>query len=92
LFFIFGKDRSLSIARTLLINAYATLAARFSGNKARSGFATDHASQTELSKTKHMKAAELLNNYGVGNNTWDEMYIDNRVREQYGNVLDFSRN
>nr|MBA4167398.1 circularly permuted type 2 ATP-grasp protein [Chitinophagaceae bacterium] len=36
-----------------------------------------------------MKAAELLNNYGVGNDNWDEMYVDGRVREQYRNVLDF---
>jgi uncharacterized circularly permuted ATP-grasp superfamily protein len=36
-----------------------------------------------------MKAAELLNKYGVGNNTWDEMYVEDHVREQYRNVLDF---
>jgi uncharacterized circularly permuted ATP-grasp superfamily protein len=39
-----------------------------------------------------MKAAELLNNYWVDTNTWDEMYADGKLREQYINVVDFLQN
>lgn len=41
------------------------------------------------SKTKGMKAAELLNNYYVDPGTWDEMYANNELREQYRNVVEF---
>src|SRR5688572_19545508 len=36
-----------------------------------------------------MKAAELLNNYFVDSDTWDEMYSNNELRHQYRNVLEF---
>jgi len=36
-----------------------------------------------------MQASELLNTYYVDQNTWDEMYVDSQVREQYRGVLDF---
>ena len=36
-----------------------------------------------------MKAADLLHNYFVDSNTWDEMYENNTIREQYRNVLEF---
>jgi len=36
-----------------------------------------------------MKASELLNQYWVGNDTWDEMCVDNTVRDQYRNVVAF---
>lgn len=36
-----------------------------------------------------MNAADLLNNYGPGNNAWDEMCADGQVREHYRGLLDF---
>jgi uncharacterized circularly permuted ATP-grasp superfamily protein len=36
-----------------------------------------------------MKADELLNDYFVDSRTWDEMYSNNQLREQYRNVVDF---
>lgn len=36
-----------------------------------------------------MKAAELLNNYFVDSDTWDEMSDNNELREQYRNVMNF---
>ncbi|HMG83297.1 MAG TPA: circularly permuted type 2 ATP-grasp protein [Ferruginibacter sp.] len=36
-----------------------------------------------------MQTSELLNSYLVDNNTWDEMYKDSTVREQYKKVVDF---
>jgi uncharacterized circularly permuted ATP-grasp superfamily protein len=36
-----------------------------------------------------MKADELLNDYFVDAHTWDEMYSNNQLREQYRNVVDF---
>ncbi|HTE07847.1 MAG TPA: circularly permuted type 2 ATP-grasp protein [Flavitalea sp.] len=36
-----------------------------------------------------MKAEELLNNYFVDSQTWDEMYSNNQLREQYRNVVEF---
>ena len=36
-----------------------------------------------------MKADELLNNYFVDSQTWDEMYTNNQLREQYRNVVEF---
>src|SRR6185295_8093660 len=36
-----------------------------------------------------MKAAELLNSYYVDSDTWDEMYSNNELREQYRNVVEF---
>lgn len=36
-----------------------------------------------------MKAADLLQNYYVDSDTWDEMYADNQLREQYRSVLEF---
>lgn len=36
-----------------------------------------------------MKAADLLNNYYVDSDTWDEMYANNELREQYRNVMEF---
>lgn len=36
-----------------------------------------------------MKAADLLHHYYVDSNTWDEMYADNQLREQYKNVVHF---
>jgi uncharacterized circularly permuted ATP-grasp superfamily protein len=38
-----------------------------------------------------MKADELLNDYYVDSKTWDEMYSNNELREQYRNVVDFMR-
>jgi uncharacterized circularly permuted ATP-grasp superfamily protein len=36
-----------------------------------------------------MRASELLNSYFVDPNTWDEMYQDSAVREQYQGVVEF---
>jgi uncharacterized circularly permuted ATP-grasp superfamily protein len=36
-----------------------------------------------------MKAADLLRNYYVDPDTWDEMYANSHLREQYRNVLSF---
>jgi uncharacterized circularly permuted ATP-grasp superfamily protein len=36
-----------------------------------------------------MKAAELLNNYFVDSNTWDEMYVNNTLRQHYRNAVEF---
>ncbi|MBS1975304.1 MAG: circularly permuted type 2 ATP-grasp protein, partial [Bacteroidetes bacterium] len=36
-----------------------------------------------------MQTSELLNNYDVDAGTWDEMYKDSAVREQYRAVVDF---
>src|SRR5882757_10739628 len=36
-----------------------------------------------------MQASELLQSYLVDANTWDEMYKDTSVREQYKKALDF---
>src|SRR5450432_3657177 len=36
-----------------------------------------------------MQASELLNNYIVDARTWDEMYSDSKVRDQYQGVVDF---
>src|SRR4026208_2210445 len=36
-----------------------------------------------------MKAAELLNSYFVDSDTWDEMYSNNELRDQYRNVVEF---
>jgi uncharacterized circularly permuted ATP-grasp superfamily protein len=36
-----------------------------------------------------MQTSELLNSYLVDTNTWDEMYKDSTVREQYKKVVDF---
>src|SRR5882724_1464051 len=36
-----------------------------------------------------MQTSELLNSYHVDANTWDEMYTDLSVREQYQGVVDF---
>jgi uncharacterized circularly permuted ATP-grasp superfamily protein len=36
-----------------------------------------------------MQASELLNTYYVDQNTWDEMYADSTVRDQYKGVVDF---
>ncbi len=36
-----------------------------------------------------MQTSELLNGYHVDPNTWDEMYTDKSVREQYQGVVDF---
>src|SRR3954469_12316629 len=36
-----------------------------------------------------MQATELLKSYYVDTNTWDEMYRDSSVREQYQRVVDF---
>jgi uncharacterized circularly permuted ATP-grasp superfamily protein len=36
-----------------------------------------------------MQASELLNMYHVDSGTWDEMYKDSAVREQYRGVVDF---
>jgi uncharacterized circularly permuted ATP-grasp superfamily protein len=36
-----------------------------------------------------MQASELLNTYYVDTGTWDEMYEDRAVREQYRGVVDF---
>jgi len=36
-----------------------------------------------------MQASELLNMYHVDANTWDEMYCDTMVREQYQGVVEF---
>ena len=36
-----------------------------------------------------MKADELLNSYFVDADTWDEMYSDNELRQQYRNVVEF---
>lgn len=36
-----------------------------------------------------MKAAELLNSYYVDTGTWDEMYSNNDLREQYRNVVEY---
>jgi len=36
-----------------------------------------------------MQANELLNTYNVDTNTWDEMYKDAAVREQYRGVVEF---
>lgn len=39
-----------------------------------------------------MQATELLNNYFVDNLTWDEMYTDQSVRDQYSRVVNFLQN
>ncbi len=39
-----------------------------------------------------MQTNELLNSYCVDANTWDEMYQDARVREQYRGVVEFMQN
>ncbi len=36
-----------------------------------------------------MQASELLHSYHVDTNTWDEMYKDDAVREQYKGVVEF---
>jgi uncharacterized circularly permuted ATP-grasp superfamily protein len=36
-----------------------------------------------------MKAADLLNNYFVDSNTWDEMYVNNTLRQHYRNAVEF---
>jgi len=36
-----------------------------------------------------MKAAELMNSYFVDSDTWDEMYSNNELRNQYKNVVEF---
>jgi uncharacterized circularly permuted ATP-grasp superfamily protein len=36
-----------------------------------------------------MQASELINTYYVDSNTWDEMYTDASVREQYKGVVEF---
>jgi uncharacterized circularly permuted ATP-grasp superfamily protein len=36
-----------------------------------------------------MQTSELLNSYHVDANTWDEMYKDDSVRQQYQGVVDF---
>src|SRR5688572_2513935 len=36
-----------------------------------------------------MKAAELSNSYYVDTGTWDEMYSNNDLREQYRNVVEY---
>ena len=36
-----------------------------------------------------MQTSELLQSYLVDSNTWDEMYKDSSVREQYKKVLSF---
>jgi uncharacterized circularly permuted ATP-grasp superfamily protein len=36
-----------------------------------------------------MQASELLNSYYVDADTWDEMYVNELVREQYRGVVDF---
>ncbi len=36
-----------------------------------------------------MQATSLLNNYFTDTSTWDEMYRDNAVRDQYKGVVDF---
>jgi uncharacterized circularly permuted ATP-grasp superfamily protein len=36
-----------------------------------------------------MQTSELLNSYLVDSQTWDEMYTDKNVREQYKGVVDF---
>src|SRR5689334_21892961 len=36
-----------------------------------------------------MKAAELLKSYYVDTGTWDEMYSNNDLREQYRNVVEY---
>ncbi|MEP7257102.1 MAG: circularly permuted type 2 ATP-grasp protein [Flavitalea sp.] len=36
-----------------------------------------------------MRAADLLDNYFVDANTWDEMWADNVLREQYKTVVEF---
>ena len=36
-----------------------------------------------------MQTSELLQSYLVDTNTWDEMYKDASVREQYKKVVDF---
>src|SRR5450631_1397849 len=39
-----------------------------------------------------MQTSELLNSYLVDSDTWDEMYTDLAVREQYKGVVDFMQN
>ena len=41
------------------------------------------------SKFIAMQTSELVNNYHVENSTWDEMYKDASVRDQYKGVVDF---
>jgi uncharacterized circularly permuted ATP-grasp superfamily protein len=36
-----------------------------------------------------MQTSELLNNYHVDSHTWDEMYLNESVREQYRGVVEF---
>ena len=36
-----------------------------------------------------MQATELLKSYYVDTNTWDEMYMESSVREQYQRVVAF---
>lgn len=40
-------------------------------------------------KTVHMPNTDLLHNYVPDLNTWDEMYVNNVVRNQYSGVMDF---
>jgi uncharacterized circularly permuted ATP-grasp superfamily protein len=42
-----------------------------------------------FSKLIAMQTSELVNNYHVDLNTWDEMYTNSSVREQYKGVVDF---
>ncbi len=49
----------------------------------------EHLPYNLLSKQTAMQASELLNMYYVDTNTWDEMYKDASVREQYKGVVEF---
>jgi len=40
-------------------------------------------------KVKDMQASELLNNYYVDAHTWDEMYSNRTIREQYKGAVEF---
>jgi uncharacterized circularly permuted ATP-grasp superfamily protein len=40
-------------------------------------------------KLKNMQASELLNNYFVDDHTWDEMYSNRTIREQYRGAVEF---
>ncbi len=42
-----------------------------------------------FSKLIAMQTSDLVNNYQVDFNTWDEMYKDSSVREKYKEVVDF---
>src|SRR5688500_9895425 len=42
-----------------------------------------------FSKTTAMQTSGLLNTYFVDPHTWDEMYDQDRIREQYQHVVNF---